>query len=115
MIQTPLISILCFALAALLGAAGQFLYKSAADAGSGLAGGLLSLRGIGGIACYVAVMVLFMQGFRRGGAVSVLYPIYATTFIWAAIWAAVNGGAAITPVHIAGMGLLLSGIYLMAL
>ena len=30
-------------------------------------------------------MVLFVAAFKRGGAMSVLYPIYASTFIWAAL------------------------------
>jgi hypothetical protein len=30
-------------------------------------------------------MALFVAAFKRGGALSVLYPVYATTFIWAAV------------------------------
>lgn len=30
-------------------------------------------------------MVLFVAAFKKGGELSVLYPIYATTFIWAAL------------------------------
>ena len=28
------------------------------------------------------VMVLFVASFKMGGRISVVYPIYATTFIW---------------------------------
>ena len=58
-------------------------------------------------------MVLFIAAFKRGGALSVLYPVYASTFIWAALigWAAY--GEVIRPVNIAGMALLVAGMYLM--
>ena len=75
-----------FVVAAFLGALGQFLYKSGADRASGsVASYLLNTRLLGGVLCYVAVMVLFVAAFKRGGSLTVLYPIYATTFIWAAI------------------------------
>ncbi len=79
---TPLSSIVMFLIAALLGAAGQYLYKSGADRASGaVASYLLNARLWGGVICYVAVMVLFVAAFRRGGQLSVLYPLYASTFI----------------------------------
>ena len=49
----------------------------------------------------------------RGGALSVLYPVYASTFIWAALIALVAYGTPIKPVNIAGMALLVLGMYLM--
>ena len=45
---------------------------------------LLNMRLIGGVGCYIAVMVLFVAAFKRGGSLTVLYPIYSSTFIWAA-------------------------------
>ena len=58
--KTPLISIVFFLLAALFGAVGQFLYKSGAErAGGSITGYLLNPRLLGGVVCYVAVMVLF--------------------------------------------------------
>jgi hypothetical protein len=61
MAETPVISMVLFLLAAFFGALGQFLYKS----GSQLASGgwqsyLFNPRLIGGVACYIAVMVLFV-------------------------------------------------------
>lgn len=112
--KTPAASIYCFLLASLLGAIGQFLYKEgAARATHGLASYLLNARLLGGVACYIAVMVLFVAAFKRGGSLSVLYPIYATTFIWAAILSMLVDGAPIRPVHIGGMALLVGGMYLM--
>lgn len=112
---TPLASIACFAVAALLGALGQFLYKSGtARAGDSLAGYLLNWRLLAGVVCYVAVMTLFVAAFKRGGSLVVLYPIYASTFIWAAIIALVVYGTPIKPANLAGMVLLVVGMYLMA-
>lgn len=112
--QTPLSSIAMFTVAAMLGALGQYLYKSGADtAGSTLASYLLNARLWGGVLCYVTVMVLFVAGFKRGGAMTVLYPVYATTFIWAALIGLAAYGIPIKPVNVAGMALLVVGIHLM--
>ena len=103
-----------FVIAAFLGALGQFLYKSGAErAGASVASYLLNVRLLGGVVCYVAVMVLFVAAFKRGGALTVLYPIYATTFIWAALIAWLIYGTPIRPVNIGGMALLIAGMYFM--
>jgi multidrug transporter EmrE-like cation transporter len=113
-VATPMISILYFLLAALLGAIGQYLYKTGADEATGsVASYLLNLHLLGGVACYVAVMVLFVAAFKRGGSMSVLYPLYASTFVWGAIIALLAFGTPIRPVNIAGMLLLIAGMYLM--
>ena len=76
-------------------------------------GYLLNARLLGGVVCYVAVMVLFVAAFKKGGALSVLYPIYATTFIWAALIAWMVYAIPIRPINLAGMALLVTGMYLM--
>lgn len=112
--STPILSIVFFLLASLLGAVGQYLYKSGADAaGASVASYLLNPRLLGGVVCYVAVMVLFVAAFKRGGALTVLYPIYATTFVWAAIIALFAYATPIKPINVAGMLLLVAGMYLM--
>jgi len=112
--NTPLISILFFILASVLGALGQYLYKTGADIAGGSVGSYLgNPRLIGGVFCYIAVMILFVAAFKKGGSLTVLYPIYASTFIWAAILAWIVFGTPIKPVNIAGMVLLVSGMYLM--
>jgi multidrug transporter EmrE-like cation transporter len=58
-------------------------------------------------------MVLFVAAFKRGGALSVLYPLYASTFVWAALIALFAYGTPIKPVNVAGMALLVIGMYLM--
>ncbi len=109
--KTPLISIVLFLLAALFGAVGQFLYKSGTDrAGGTIAGYLLNPRLLGGVVCYVAVMVLFVAAFKKGGALSTLYPIYATTFIFAALIGIWAYGTPIKPVNFGGMLLLVVGM-----
>ena len=111
---TPVFSIVCFVIASLLGAVGQFLYKSGTDRACGsLAGYVFNGRILAGVGCYVAVMVLFVAAFRRGGAMTVLYPIYASTFVWAALIALVAYATPIKPLNVAGMALLILGMYLM--
>jgi len=111
---TPTISIVFFLIASFLGALGQYLYKSGADLASGsVASYALSPRLLSGVVCYVAVMVLFVAAFKKGGSLTVLYPIYATTFIWAALIALVVYNTPIKPVNIGGMSLLVLGMYLM--
>jgi len=113
-LKTPLISIVFFLLAALFGAVGQFLYKSGAERATGsLTSYLLNARLLGGVVCYIAVMMLFVAAFKKGGALSTLYPIYATTFIFAALIGLWAYGTPIKPVNIAGMLLLVAGMYFM--
>lgn len=111
---TPLMSILFFVLASILGAVGQFLYKGGAGAAQGsLLSYVLNVRILAGVVCYAAVMVLFVAAFKRGGSLAVLYPIYASTFIWAALISMVAFGTPVKPVNVAGMGLLIAGMYCM--
>lgn len=112
--DTPSISIIFFLAASLLGAVGQYLYKSGADAADGRwAGYLTNWRLLLGVVCYVGVMILFVAAFRIGGQLQVLYPIYATTFIWAALIAWLAYGSAIGPLNVVGMCLLVLGMFLM--
>ena len=112
--KTPVSSIVMFLVAALLGAVGQYLYKvGSARIDAGWPGFLFNAPLLGGVSCYVAVMVLFVAAFRRGGNMAVLYPLYASTFIWAALIALFAFGTPIKPVNIAGMVLLVAGMVLM--
>ncbi len=110
-------SVALFLAASFLGAAGQFLYKAGTDrsvaAGGRLVDFVVNGRIAAGVVCYVLVMACFVAGFRAGGSPSVLYPVYATTFIWAALIGRLAYGTAIAPVHVAGMGLILAGVSLM--
>lgn len=112
--STPPLSVVLFVVAALLGAVGQFLYKSGAErAGGTITGYVLNSRILAGAVCYVLVMVLFVAAFRIGGRLTVLYPVYASTFVWAAFIALAAYGTPIRPANVAGMALLVAGMYLM--
>jgi hypothetical protein len=85
--ETPLIALGCVLLASLLGAAGQFLFKLAANRGGSAALGFLATPwAFVGLTCYVAVMLLFSLAFRSGGTVTVLYPLYASTLFGLRSW-----------------------------
>lgn len=114
--KTDPMSIVLFAVAALLGAVGQFLYKAGAEtARASLWSYVFNPRILTGVACYIAVMVLFVVAFRRGGSPAVLYPVYASTFIWAALIGQVVHQTQITQLNILGMACLVLGMLLMGL
>lgn len=109
---TPTLSMICFAVAAFLGAFGQYLYKTGANVSDGtITGYVLNGRLIAGVVCYIIVMCLFVAGFRIGGRMTVLYPIYATTFVWAAIISWRVYGTPISLTNLAGMVLIFAGIW----
>src|SRR5215471_11946181 len=111
---TPVSSMILFLIAALIGALGQFLYKSGAERTTqAWLSYVLNWRLLTGVVCYIAVMVLFIRAFKKGGSLSVLYPLYASTFIWAAVIGLFAYGVPIRPINIAGMVLLITGMYLM--
>jgi multidrug transporter EmrE-like cation transporter len=112
---TPVVSIFYFIVAAFIGALGQYMYKSGADLAIGGLMSFINPRIILGIICYIAVMVLFIAAFKRGGSMSVLYPIYASTFIWGAIISWLVYHEPIRPVNIAGMIALVAGMWLMGI
>ncbi len=112
--STPAISALLILLAAVFGALGSYLYKSGSAVADGsLTGYLLNLRILTGVGCYSLVMILFVSAFRIGGSLTVLYPLYASTFIFAAFIALLAYGTPIKPIHVTGMIALVAGMYLM--
>jgi hypothetical protein len=115
--KTPGISIMLFVLASLLGAAGQFLYKAGTDRavvdGGGVFDFVLNPRILAGVVSYVLVMVCFVAAFRKGGEPTLLYPIYATTFVWAAIIGQVVYHVPIRGIHVLGMILIVAGVTLL--
>jgi multidrug transporter EmrE-like cation transporter len=116
MANTPLIAIVCVLIASILGAAGQYLFKAGVDkAGEGVLSFLLSPWILIGTLCYMSVMFFFTFAFRKGGTVTVLYPIYASTFIWSAFMGWWLYGQAVRPVHVLGMLFLVVGMYLMGI
>jgi drug/metabolite transporter (DMT)-like permease len=112
--KTAPLAMLYFLVASVLGAVGQFCYKAGADrAPGGVRDYLLNSRILLGVGCYTAVMVLFVAAFKQRASPSVLYPLYATTFIWAALLDHFLCGRIISVANVAGMGLLVGGMYLL--
>lgn len=112
--NTPVLSIVLMAIAALVGAVGQWMYKAGADRSDGtISGYVMNPPILTGIVCYIGVMVLFVAAFKRGGALTVLYPVYASTFIWAAFIALAVYSTPIRLINVAGMLLLVAGMYCM--
>ena len=113
--DTPTLAILLVAGASILGAAGQFLFKAgSAKPDLSVTTFLMSPLIISGMISYITVMVMFTAAFRMGGSVRVLYPIYASTFIWAALGAYILYCEPIRPIHVIGMILLVGGILCMS-
>ncbi len=106
------LAIAYFLLASVLGAVGQFFYKSGADCAGGSLRSYLANPWIAlGAGCYIAVMILFVSAFRQYSCPSALYPIYATTFVWAVLIEHAFYGRSIVPANVAGMILLFLGMY----
>jgi len=113
--QTSIKAILLFALAAFLGAVGQYLFKLSAQNGQqGFVQLALNPRIWAAVVLYFAVMALFIMAFKLGGELSVLYPVYATTFIWAALIGRYALHEAISPARILGMCLIALGVFCIA-
>ena len=79
--NNQLVPILLDLLAALIGAGGQYFYKI----GAGRLGKVSIFQNwqiLVGMILFTGVMICFIAAFKMGGRLSVVYPIYATTFIW---------------------------------
>lgn len=100
-------------LAAVFGAAGQYLFKL-----GGLRLGATSLFRNGpiyaGMAMFCLVMVLFVSAYRLGGRLSVVYPAYATTFVWGMLFAIGLDHEPWSAVQFCGIAAILLGVYLVA-
>lgn len=114
MLGTPLLSMLLVLAAAVPGAVGQFHFQRGAKSADSVDALLLSPWAWTGMACYVTVMLLFTNALRLGGSVRVLYPLYASTFLWAAVLSLLLFGQPIRPIHGLGMALLIAGIVCMS-
>jgi drug/metabolite transporter (DMT)-like permease len=113
--NTPILSIVNIVGASIIGAVGQFLFQYGAKQGkAGVVGFITNPYVLAGMVGYGAVMILFGYAFKMGGTVRILYPLYAMTFVWAAIIAFIGYGQPIQPIHITGMFLLITGIVCMS-
>jgi hypothetical protein len=67
--------------AAVLGALGQYAYKSGAAKLSAVPF-FRNAPLLLGMLAFCVVMGMFVAAFKLGGRLSVVYPMYATTFLW---------------------------------
>lgn len=107
--ESQRIPILLYFIASFLGAFGQYFYKM----GSKKLGFVPLLQNwplFAGVACFCIVMVLFVAGFKLGGRMGVVYPVYATTFIWGLLIAKHLENEVILLSQIVGVGLIVAGV-----
>jgi drug/metabolite transporter (DMT)-like permease len=105
-----LLPLAVFQVAAFVGALGQLLYKrgTVPDEGRSRRSALLNV--LGGMLLYIAVTLLFVLAYHLGGEVSVLYPSYASTFVWGLVLARLLSGETITRPKVLGTTCILGGI-----
>lgn len=96
-------------LAAVLGALGQYAYKKGGQR-LGLEPLWTNYNLLIGILLFCGVMVCFVFGYKYGGRISVVYPFYATTFIWGALLGFVLEKEPFHWTLAAGSGLILAGL-----
>lgn len=115
LMKTPPLAVGSVLIASILGAIAPFLFEHGAKQLQGrIIDFVLNPWIITGMTTYLTVMVFFTVAFRLGGTVRVLYPVYASTFIWAALIAWLRHGTPVEPVHLGGMALLMAGIVCMS-
>lgn len=100
--------------AAVIGAGGQYAYKSgAAKLGSVplFKNGILFV----GVFAFCIVMGMFVASFKLGGRLSVVYPMYATTFLWGTLIGIVVDKEPWSGLQVAGAAVTMLGISLVAI
>ncbi len=107
------IPILYNIIAALLGAFGQYAYKKGAQK-IGIEPLLSNYNLLLGILLFCGVMVFFVLGYKMGGKISVVYPFYATTFIWGTLIGIYLEKEPFQWSLLGGAGLILLGLFVIA-
>ena len=108
-----LLSLFYISVAVVLGTDGQLFLKAgtnAAPMGFGLA---LEPRILAGIACYVVGLVVWILALSKT-PVSIAYPMVSLGFALNALLAWWLLGEAVTPMRMAGIGVIIVGVYLVA-
>jgi multidrug transporter EmrE-like cation transporter len=109
-------SILCFvyiSVAVILGTAAQLFLKEGTNAtpvGFGLA---LEPRILAGIFCYAVSLVVWILALSKT-PVSIAYPMVSLGFALNALLAWWLLGEAVTPMRMAGIGVIIAGVFLVA-
>ena len=99
-----------YQLAAFSGAAGQVFYKLGSKEKK-----MINYKIIIGICFYFLVIIFFAFAYISGGSISVLYPSYATTFIWAVVFGKFVFKEKISIKKITGIAVIIGGIYFVTL
>lgn len=109
MVNSQLIPICLSLVAALFGAFAQYFYKMGAlrlDFSNLFKNYYL----FAGVICFSLVLILFIIAFRMGGRMFVIYPIYATTYIWSGLIAYYLASETFNIYQISGVILIILGV-----
>jgi len=101
-------------IAALFGAGGQYFYKVGASKMK-LVPLYQNWNIFLGILSFCVVMVLFVIAYRLGGKISVVFPIYATTFLWGTFLEMIIDKQNLTMPQWLGTALVIIGISVIAI
>lgn len=112
--ENQLIPISLNLLAAILGAVGQYFYKKGGVQIS-QGGVFFNLYTILGMILFTLVMVCFVIGYKFGGKISVVYPFYATTFLWGTLIGVFIEKESFSLYSILGLVFMFIGISLLAI
>ena len=101
-------------LAAILGAWAQYFYKIGAGKFSTVSL-LKNYHLYAGVVSFTWVLILFLVAFRLGGKMFVIYPVYATTYIWSGLIAYYLVKEPINSWQIGGTALIILGVSFISL
>ena len=100
--------------ASFAGAFGQYFYKRGADTLTSVPIWKNTDLGLGCL-LFCGVMLLFIAAYRMGGSMSVVYPFYASTFIWSTLIAVLLAGESVSGLQCGGILLVVLGTVLVAI
>lgn len=112
--RSQLVPILLYLVAGVCGAGGQYLYKAGA-ARLGKVAIWQNLHLFGGVLAFTLVMICFVTSFKLGGRLSVVYPMYAATFIWGTLIGVLVEKEPWSWPQLGGVGMIVAGCVLIAL
>lgn len=101
-------------IAAFFGSISQVLYKRAALKLSSVPL-YKNFELLGGLIGFILVLVLLIIAFRKGGLLSVVYPVYASTYIWGALIAMYIENEKIWPLQWLGIIVIIAGVCLVGI
>ena len=114
--MSPLLirSILLVFVASIIGSFGAVLLKRGSALLDGSILAFLNSSLISGVALYLGSSVLYAWGIK-GGPLSVLYPMVSLGYIWTLLWARLFFKEPFTGNKIAGLALILLGVFFVGL